>query len=148
MWTGGSPCMARAASRKIHVQNTNGKVNELTFHGAMMRLNPVRTHVVRAAQSTNASHIQTVLPRNVGNAQPTSTPLNPHSPWAPSSRQSEQVARDGRDDQPQQGAPCDEAEPFLIAAPKDADQKEKSRPSIVLEHHLPCAAQQPCREIE
>ena len=71
--------------QEIHVQNTNGKVNELTFHGAMMRLNPVRTHVVRAAQSTNASHIQTVLPRNVGNAQPTSTPLNPHSPWAPSS---------------------------------------------------------------
>ena len=80
----GSPCMARAASRNIHVQKTNGKVNELTFHGAITLLNPVRTHVVSAEQSTSASHIQTVLPMNVGNAHPTSTPLKPQSPCSPS----------------------------------------------------------------
>ena len=84
MWVVGSPCMARAASRNIHVQKTNGKVNELTFQGAITLFNPVRTHVVSAAQSTSASHIQTVLPMNVGNAHPTSTPLKPQSPCSPS----------------------------------------------------------------
>ena len=48
-------------------------------------LNPVRTQVVSAAQSTSAIHIHTVLPSNVGNAQPTSTPLKPQRPCAPSS---------------------------------------------------------------
>ena len=66
------------------MQNTNGKVSELTFHGAITRLNPVRTQVVRAAQSTSASHIHTVLPMNVGKAHPTSTPLKPQSPCRPS----------------------------------------------------------------
>ena len=84
MWVVGRPCMARAASRNIHVQKTNGKVNELTFQGAMTLLKPARTHVVSAAQRTSASHIQTVLPMNVGKAQPTSTPLKPQSPCSPS----------------------------------------------------------------
>ena len=84
MWVVGSPCRARAASRNIHVQKTKGKVSELTFHGAITLLKPVRTHVVRAEQRTSASHIQTVLPMNVGNAQPTSAPLKPQRPCAPS----------------------------------------------------------------
>ena len=84
MCVGGMPCMARAASRNSHVQNTNGKVNELTFHGFITLLNPVRTHVVSAAHRISASHIQPVLPMNVGNAHPTRMPLKPHSPSRPS----------------------------------------------------------------
>ncbi len=80
MYSGCMPFIARAASRKIHVQNTNGKVNELTFHGAITLFIAVRTHTVRAAQKTRASHIHTVLPMKVGKAHPTSTPLKPQSP--------------------------------------------------------------------
>ena len=84
MWAGGMPCMARAASRKHHVQKTKGKVSELTRHGAITLLKAVRTHVVSAAQKTSASHIPAVLPRKVGKAQPTRMPLKPQSPCAPS----------------------------------------------------------------
>ncbi len=84
MLSGASPCMARAAARNIHVQKTNGNVNELTRIGARMRFMPLRTHTVSAEQSISASHIAGVLLMNVGNAQPTSMPLKPHSPCRPS----------------------------------------------------------------
>ena len=63
---------------------TNGKVNELVFHGAITLLNPVRTQTVSMEQKINASHISGVLPRKVGKAHPTKIPLNPQRPSAPS----------------------------------------------------------------
>ena len=81
----GSECIVCEAKRKAHVQSTKGKVKEFMPHPRIMLFRPLRTHVVRAAHSARASHIHTVLPIKVGKAQPTSTPLKPHSPSAPSS---------------------------------------------------------------
>ena len=82
----GIPCIARAANRKIQVQNTNGKVKEFTFQGAITLFIPDRTQVVIAAQIISAIHIPVVVPRNVGKAQPTNMPLKPQRPCWPSSR--------------------------------------------------------------
>ena len=83
--SGGIEFIARAAKMNIHVQKTNGKVNELTLHGAITLFIAVRTQTVIAEHSTSATHTQTVLPKKVGKAHPTSTPLNPHNPCRPSS---------------------------------------------------------------
>jgi hypothetical protein len=84
MCTPGMPMNSRPASRKHHVQNTKGNVNELMRHGESMLFMPVRTHVVSAAHITSAIHIHMVGSRKVGSAQPTSMPLKPHRPSRPS----------------------------------------------------------------
>jgi hypothetical protein len=82
---GSKPNIAREANKKSQVLMTKGKVKEFTFHGFITLLRALRTHTVRAEQSASESHIHTVLPRNVGKAQPTNMPLKPHSPCRPSS---------------------------------------------------------------
>ena len=57
-------------------------------------------------------------------------------------REAEQPTREGRGDEAQQRAPSHEARALLVGAPEDAGEEEQSRPDVVLEHHLPGAAQQ------
>ena len=83
MCIGGIPLNRRAAKRKNQVQSTKGNVNVDIFHFSHILSSPERTHVVIAAHNISPSHIQTVFPRNVGNAHPTRHPLNPHRPWPP-----------------------------------------------------------------
>ena len=64
--------------------NTKGNVSELIFQGAMTWLKPRRTMVLSPAQRIRHSHISQVVPRKVGNAQPTRVPLKPQRPSRPS----------------------------------------------------------------
>ena len=56
--------------------------------------------------------------------------------------QAEEPSGRRRDDQSRQRAPEDDVRAVLPGAPADAGQKEEARPGVVLEHHLPGAAQQ------
>ncbi len=67
------------------MRNTNGKVKEFTFHGAITLLKPRRTHVDSMAKNTIDTHISHESGEmKVGKAQPTRMPLKPHRPCSPS----------------------------------------------------------------
>ena len=70
-----------AASVRIHVVSTNGKVSAGTVQ--VVKTLPIAsvTTVVTAAPTTSRIQVDGRLPRNVGSATPVSSGLNPYIPW-------------------------------------------------------------------
>jgi hypothetical protein len=66
------------------VRNTNENVSEPIFHVDNMLSRALRIGVVSMAQNISIAHICQLIEINVGIAQPTKMPSNPHSPFFPS----------------------------------------------------------------
>lgn len=141
--------MARAASRNIHVQKTNGKVNELTFQGAMTLLKPgADPRRERRAEDQRQPHPDRVAHERRKSAAHQHAVEAPKPLLAVFGWKSEEVTRHRRDDHAQQSAPAYKPLAFDVSTPENTDHEQQSGPRAVLKHHLPRAAQQDLDEIQ